>query len=51
MTVPHAGRGEMTADEVIARRELRPHPEDERRGVGTAIYYLLRRGEAMHQYM
>ena len=48
----------MTADEVIARLQLEPHPEGghyretwrdepsgDGRGVGTAIYFLLRAGE------
>ena len=51
----------MTADEVIARFGLERHPEgghyretwrdvseDGGRGSGTAIYYLLKRGEASH---
>lgn len=51
----------MTADEVIARLGLRPHPEGghyaetyrhpasgEERGACTAIYYLLRAGERSH---
>lgn len=51
----------MTADEVIARLGLRPHPEGgayaetyrhgpdgEGRGACTAIYYLLRAGERSH---
>jgi uncharacterized protein len=50
--------GGMTADEVIARLQLEPHPEGghyretwrdeptgDGRGVGTAIYFLLREGE------
>ena len=49
----------MTADEIIARLGLRPHPEGGRfietfrsagdgRTAGTAIYYLLRAGEHGH---
>ncbi|MEQ1866919.1 MAG: cupin domain-containing protein, partial [Micropepsaceae bacterium] len=51
----------MTADEVIAHLDLKPHPEgghfretfrDEsgtnQRGASTAIYYLLRAGETSH---
>ena len=51
----------MDADEVIRRLGLAPHPEggwfretwrddpgDGSRGVGTAIYYLLRQGERSH---
>lgn len=49
----------MTADELIARLGLRPHPEgghfaetfrapDAGRAAGTAIYFLLRAGERSH---
>ena len=49
----------MTADEIITRLGLEPHPEGgafketwrhqgEGRGAGTAIYYLLRAGERSH---
>ncbi|UYN94833.1 MAG: cupin domain-containing protein [Enhydrobacter sp.] len=49
----------MTADEIIARLGLRPHPEgghfgetfrapDSPRGASTAIYFLLRAGERSH---
>jgi len=51
----------MTAEEVVARLGLKPHPEgghyaetyrhtgeDGGRGACTAIYYLLRRGERSH---
>lgn len=51
----------MTADEVIARLDLKPHPEGGHfretfrdngeanvRGASTAIYYLLRAGERSH---
>ncbi|MFZ5616746.1 MAG: cupin domain-containing protein [Pseudomonadota bacterium] len=51
----------MTADEVIARLALKPHPEGghyaetfrddamrDRRPASTAIYYLLKRGERSH---
>ena len=49
----------MTADEIIARLELKPHPEgghyrqtylapDSPRGASTAIYFLLKAGERSH---
>ena len=49
----------MTADEIIKRLDLKPHPEGGRFsetfrdegspcGASTAIYYLLRRGERSH---
>lgn len=49
----------MTADEIIAHLKLHPHPEgghyhqtwiaeNEGRPVGTAIYFLLKEGEASH---
>lgn len=49
----------MTADEIIARLGLQPHPEgghfremyrapDRPRGASTAIYFLLRAGERSH---
>lgn len=49
----------MTADEIIRRLDLKPHPEGGHfretfrdagapRGASTAIYYLLRRGERSH---
>jgi len=49
----------MTADEIIARLRLQPHPEgghyrqtyrapDEPRGASTAIYFLLKAGERSH---
>jgi predicted cupin superfamily sugar epimerase len=49
----------MTADEIIARLGLQPHPEgghyretfrapDAPRGAGTAIYFLLKGGERSH---
>ena len=49
----------MTADEIIARLELRPHPEgghfretwragNAGRATGTCIYFLLRAGERSH---
>ncbi len=51
----------MTAEAVIRALDLRPHPEgghyretwrdappDDARGSGTAIYYLLKRGERSH---
>ncbi len=49
----------MTADEIIAHLELQPHPEggyyrqtwiaeNEGRATGTAIYFLLKEGEASH---
>ena len=49
----------MTADEIIAHLKLQPHPEgghyhqtwiaeNEGRPVGTAIYFLLKEGEASH---
>lgn len=54
-------RPDLTADEVVARLDLEPHPEggwfretwrhdpgDGSRGAGTAILYLLRAGEASH---
>ena len=58
MNIPHS----MTAVEVIALLGLQPHPEgghfretfrdpqtiDGKRGVSTAIYYLLARGERSH---
>ncbi|MBS0221426.1 MAG: cupin domain-containing protein [Proteobacteria bacterium] len=48
-----------TADEIIARLGLQPHPEgghyretfraaDQPRGAGTAIYFLLKAGERSH---
>ena len=43
---------EVTAEEIVARLGLQPHPEGGfyretyRDGAGTAIYYLLREGEA-----
>ena len=51
--------GLMTADEIIARLRLQPHPEgghyrqtyrapDEPRGASTAIYFLLKAGERSH---
>ena len=55
------GSGPATADAVIRTLQLRPHPEGGHfretwrdnppgggRGVGTAIFYLLRRGERSH---